>query len=110
MVYSPDLVVAPSARTPRVPTIHDLAFRVRPDLYPPALLRYLEAVTDRQLAGAAHIVTVSEATRVDLVERAGVAPDRISVVPNGVDDRFLHATATGYRDSASTTVSRRPIC
>ncbi len=91
VVYSPDLIVAPAGRTPRVPTVHDLAFRVRPDLYPPALLRYLEAVTDRQLAAAAHVVTVSRATRDDLVERAGVGPDRISVVPNGVDGRFLAA-------------------
>jgi glycosyltransferase involved in cell wall biosynthesis len=91
VVYSPDLAVAPSGRVPRVPTIHDLAFRVRPDLYPPALLRYLDAITDRQLAAATHIVTVSEATRADLIERARVSPDRISIVPNGIDRRFLVA-------------------
>ncbi len=91
VVYSPDLAVAPSGRTPRVPTIHDLAFLVHPELYPPKLLSYLRAVTDRQVAAAAHIVTVSESSRIDLIERAGVRPERISVVPNGVDGRFFVA-------------------
>ena len=91
VVYSPDLAVAPSGRTPRVPTIHDLAFLVHPELYPPRLLAYLRAVTGRQIAAAAHVVTVSESSRADLVERAGVAPDRISIVPNGVDKRFFVA-------------------
>lgn len=91
VVYSPDLVVAPSGRTPRVPTIHDLAFLVHPELYPPRLLAYLRAVTDRQLAAATHIVTVSDSSRTDLIERAGVVPERISIVPNGVDDRFFAA-------------------
>ena len=91
LVYSPDLAVAPSGRAPRVPTVHDLAFLVHPELYPPGLLRYLRAVTDRQLASAAHVVTVSEASRTDLIERAGVRSERISVVPNGVDGRFFDA-------------------
>lgn len=92
IVYSPDLVVAPSGRAPRVPTVHDLAFLVHPELYPPKLRRYLRSVTDRQLAAAAHVVTVSEASRVDLIERAGVRPERISIVPNGADGRFFDAT------------------
>ena len=91
VVYSPDLAVAPAGRTPRVPTIHDLAFLVHPELYPPKLLRYLRTVTRRQLAAAAHIVTVSESSRIDLIERAGVRPERIAVVPNGVDERFFTA-------------------
>jgi glycosyltransferase involved in cell wall biosynthesis len=92
VVWSPDVAVAPAGRTPRVPTVHDLAFMVRPDLYPPPLLAWLETVTRRQLPAAAHVVTVSEASRADLVERAGLEPARVSVVPNGVDDRFLAAT------------------
>ena len=36
-------------------------------------------------------MTVSESSRADLIERAGVRPERISVVPNGVDARFLAA-------------------
>lgn len=91
LVYSPDLAVPPSGTAPRVPTIHDVAFLVCPDLYPPRLLRYLRDVTARQLRTAAHLVTVSEASRQDLIQLAGVGAGRISVVPNGVDERFFVA-------------------
>lgn len=104
-VYSPDLAVAPSGRVPQVPTIHDLAFMVRPELYPPRLLTYLRAVTNRQIATAAHIVTVSASSRTDLIERVGVRPERISVVPNGVDERFFAAEPP---DQATRTRLRLP--
>ena len=93
VVYSPDLAVPPSGAAARVPTIHDVAFLVRPDLYPPPLLRYLRGVTAHQLRTAAHLITVSEASRQDLIEVAGVEAGRISVVPNGVDERFFAAQA-----------------
>lgn len=98
VVWTPDVAAPPAGRTPRVPTIHDLAFRVHPELYPEALRRYLERVTDRQVATAARIVTVSEASRADLVALAGADPDRVDVVPNGVDDRFLGAAPLGDAD------------
>ncbi len=112
VVYSPDLAVASSGRTPRVPTVHDLAFLVHPELYPPKLLGYLQAVTRRQLTVAAQIITVSGSSRTDLIERAGVRPERISVVPNGVDERFFAAqppdatlrTALGLPDAYLLTV------
>jgi glycosyltransferase involved in cell wall biosynthesis len=34
------------------------------------------------------VITVSEFSRGELVELLGVAPDRVAVVPNGVDERF----------------------
>jgi len=40
------------------------------------------------LRRAARVVTPSEATKRDVVRLRGVSPDRISVVPYGVDDRF----------------------
>jgi glycosyltransferase involved in cell wall biosynthesis len=36
----------------------------------------------------ARIVAVSECTRRDLIQHAGMAPDRITVVPNGLDTSF----------------------
>jgi alpha-1,3-rhamnosyl/mannosyltransferase len=56
------------------------------------------------------VVAVSETTRRDLVERLGVAPERVTVVPNGVDRRFFEATPPtveqqqrlGLRDAGSS--------
>jgi glycosyltransferase involved in cell wall biosynthesis len=89
LIYSPDFTAPPSGRTPRVVTVHDLAFIVRPESAPAALRRYLSAVVPRQIEGAARVVAVSEATRRDLIERLGADPARIALVPNGVEDRFF---------------------
>jgi len=91
VVYSPDFTAPPAGRAPRLATIHDLAYLRCPEYVPPALRRYLSAVVPRQLAGSARVLTVSETTRVDLMERLGVPEGRITVVPNGVEDRFFAA-------------------
>ena len=91
VVYSPDFTAPPAGRAPRLATIHDLAYLRCPEHVPPALRRYLSAVVPRQVAGLARVITVSETTRVDLIERLGVPEGRITVVPNGVEDRFFAA-------------------
>jgi glycosyltransferase involved in cell wall biosynthesis len=98
VVYSPDFTAPPAGGAPRVMTVHDLAFLVRPELVPEALRRYLAAVVPRQIATAARVVAVSGTTRRDLAERLGVPPDRIAVVPNGVEGRFFSAEPMGAVD------------
>lgn len=45
------------------------------------------------MAGAVRLIAISEQTRADFAAR-GFDPDRISVVPNGIDPRAWHATAS----------------
>lgn len=45
------------------------------------------------LRRAAHVIAPTEATKRDLIALRGVAPERISVVPYGVDARFRPLTA-----------------
>ncbi len=91
VVYSPDFVAPPAGRAPSLMTIHDLAFLVCPEYVAPPLRTYLSTVVPRQLAVAARVLTVSETTKRDLIERLGVAEERILVVPNGVEERFFAA-------------------
>lgn len=91
VVYSPDFTVPPSLGKPRLMTVHDLAFIICPERAPAALRAYLSAAVPRQLQAAAHVLTVSETTKRDLIERLQVAPHRISIVGNGVDERFFTA-------------------
>lgn len=98
VVYSPDFTVPPAGRTPRLMTIHDLAFRLWPDLVAPRLMRFLEGVVPRSARRAAGVVTVSESARRDLIAHLGLPADRISVVPNGVDGRFFAAVPPGEED------------
>lgn len=92
LVYSPDFTAPPSMRRPSIPTIHDLAFLVTPERAPASLRDYLAVVVLRQVQRAAAVATVSETTKRDLIERLGVEPNRIVVIPNAADQRFFEAT------------------
>ncbi|MGH2559822.1 MAG: glycosyltransferase family 4 protein [Thermomicrobiales bacterium] len=101
IAYSPDFTLPPVGRTPRVITVHDLAFDVCPWVTPAALRGYLSAVVPRQVRMASRVIAVSEATRIDLIDRYRVPPDRIDIVPNGVDERFFGALPLSANDRAS---------
>ncbi len=92
IVYSPDFVAPPLWRTPRIVTIHDLAFLTHPHLTTPGNAEFLTAAVQREIARDAHIAAVSAATRDRVINLLGVAPDRVRVVRNGVDRRFLEAS------------------
>lgn len=90
--FSPDFTMPPVGNMPRAITIHDLAFEIFPDKTSPALRRYLSAIVPKQIAEATRVLAVSETTKQDLIERLGVEESRISVVPNGVEERFFRAS------------------
>ena len=86
----PDLLFVPGHVIPfawpgKVLTvIHDLAFELFPDAYPLSDRTYLQLTTRWALARSRLLITVSESTKRDLVERHDVAPDRVRVVPLGI--------------------------
>lgn len=91
LIYSPDFTAPPGMRTPTIVTVHDLAFEVSPQHAPEALRRYLQAAVPRQVARAAAVAAVSETTARDLEERYRVPREKITIVSNGVDERFFDA-------------------
>jgi glycosyltransferase involved in cell wall biosynthesis len=97
---SADVLHCPTFRGPRdgsvptVLTVHDLAILRAPQAFPRWHRLYGRAGLARVLRAADAVLAVSEFTRDETVELAGVPPDRIRVVPNGVDGVF---TADGDR-------------
>jgi glycosyltransferase involved in cell wall biosynthesis len=75
-------------RVPTVLTVHDLAILRAPEAFPRWHRLYGRAGLTRVLRGADAIVAVSEFTRAETIDLAGVAPDRVHVVSNGVDAVF----------------------
>ena len=70
---------------PTVGTVHDLSPLRVPHKYDrlhQVWQRHFLPVLVRRLS---HVITVSESSRNDIVELAGVAPSRVTVIPNGVD-------------------------
>jgi glycosyltransferase involved in cell wall biosynthesis len=92
LAYSPDFTLPPVGRVPRIVTVHDLAFAVRPEFAPAPLRNYLSAVVPGQVRGAARVMAVSETTKRDLIEQYGIDPARVTVAPNGVEERFFAAS------------------
>ncbi len=86
--HSPDFVLPPLRRARGILTVHDLAFLLRPDCADAKLSAYLEEVVPRSVRRADFVIADSENTRNDVVVLLGVPPDRVEVVPGGVDARF----------------------
>jgi glycosyltransferase involved in cell wall biosynthesis len=74
---------------PAVVTVYDLGFLRHPGLFPPARRRYLRWGTRLAARRARRIVTLSEDVRRQLVDVLGVPPERVRVVPGGVDARVF---------------------
>jgi glycosyltransferase involved in cell wall biosynthesis len=73
---------------PTVLTVHDLAILRAPEAFPRWHRLYGAVGLRRVLRAADAIVAVSEFTRREVVELAGVPEERVRVVPNGVDPVF----------------------
>jgi glycosyltransferase involved in cell wall biosynthesis len=84
----PDLVMSPyhDVRMPKgvssVICVHDLCLDELESIYPRRIRTYYLALLRHNLQRAAFVITVSETSRSKLIERYGVAPDRIGVVFN----------------------------
>ncbi len=83
--HGPDFTLPLALFAHRVVTIHDLAFLTHPQYAFPKLAAYLGRVVPRTVRAADHIIAVSQCTADDLAQRLGVAPEKISVIPIGVD-------------------------
>ena len=86
--HSPDFVLPPLRRGRRILTVHDLAFLLYPECADAHLRDYLEHVVPRSAARADFVVADSANTLNDVVCLLGVAPERVAVVPGGVESRF----------------------
>lgn len=86
----PDVLFVPAHVLPRVlpkrtvVTIHDVGFRRHPEFYKPIQVAYHEATTRDIVRSSAHILTVSEFSKQELVTLYGCPPDRVHVTPLGV--------------------------
>lgn len=87
----PDVLFIPAHVLPRVlakrtvVTVHDVGFKRRPDLYKAHQVAYHDIAMRDILASHAHILTVSEYSKQEIVALYGCAPERITVTPLGVE-------------------------
>lgn len=80
--------VVPLLHPPTVVTIHDVGYRVFPETHPARRRLELELTTRWNLRAARHVITISHATKRDLINWYGVDPNRITVTHHGCSSIF----------------------
>lgn len=85
VLFSPAYSTPLLTQVPRVVALHDISFAARPEWF-----HWREGLRRRTLARRAAaasraVITISEFSRSEIVERFGVAPEKIHVVPPGID-------------------------
>ena len=84
--YNIPLLGAPC---PVVTTVHDVSFRVHPDLFLPKDRWILNTLVPRSMKRAARVIAVSESTRRDILRHYPSVPkDAVRVVLEAADARF----------------------
>ncbi len=119
LLHRPDVLYVPAHVLPlirprrSVVTIHDLGYLYYPETHRPADRLYLERATRWNARVAARVITISAATRDDLVSHYNVDPAQVTVVYPGVNDEVrrvdephrspLSARSIGFRKATCCT-------
>jgi alpha-1,3-rhamnosyl/mannosyltransferase len=69
---------------PTVATIHDLSVLRHPEWHPADRVRHFEKEFGPRLRECAHVLTVSDAMREEVIAELGLSPDRVSRAHHGV--------------------------
>jgi len=88
---------------PMVVSLHDVIVTWWDDDLSDSFVRYARQVTARVVRQAAAILTVSEWSKRDIVERFGADPEKVTVFYNGVHPDFLAGAPEGAGERARTT-------
>lgn len=83
-------VVPPGVSGKSIVIVHDMAYKVCPETVRLKTKRWLQLTLRRSCRRADAIVTVSESSKRDIIRYLGIEPEKITVMPNGVDLRFFH--------------------
>ena len=76
-------------------TLHDLSHIRYPQLHPRERVAYLNRQLPQSLQHARHVIVDALATQHELIDIFGIAADKISVIPLGVDSGFQAPHPTG---------------
>jgi Glycosyltransferase len=81
----------PATGRATVVTIHDISFELFPEFFSRTALARNRILIRASAKAASCVVTVSETSRRDIVERYGLPESRVVVIPNGVSPVFRPA-------------------
>jgi len=89
---SPDGYLSLKTEIPQIAVIHDLNFEHYPEDLPKSARNYLCKYVPKFAEKAAHIITVSNFSKDDIITTYGVDPSKITVAHNGGSEEFKPCT------------------
>jgi glycosyltransferase involved in cell wall biosynthesis len=108
--HGTDFFAPPTRRgVRRIITIHDLAFERYPDETMPGMLTTLKRDVPRSVQQADAIISVSEATRRDVIDIYDAPPDHVITIPHGVSERFFRRGALSTDIRQKLNIPNDPI-
>jgi glycosyltransferase involved in cell wall biosynthesis len=93
----------------RVVTVHDLIYQHFPGTFPPAARLGLQLVVPAGARRARRVQVPSSATKAEVVQHFGLAPDKIDVVPNGLGMRDVPDPTGEAELRARLELGARPV-
>ena len=89
LFHAPHYVLPTLAPCRSVVTIHDCIHLMFPQYLPNRLAyAYARSILWTASRRASRVMTVSEASKRDIVQFLGIPGDRVVIIPNGIDERF----------------------
>ena len=105
-VRSPDLAFYPNytayptrARVPKAVVIYDLSFRRYPTMFTVRSRRFLDRWVPRSIDRSEVVIAISEFTRQEILSTYDVDPDKVVVIPCGVDPAIFRPPAEAEVDA-----------
>jgi glycosyltransferase involved in cell wall biosynthesis len=86
--FSPDGYLSLTSTVPQVGVIHDINFEHYPKDLPFAARHYLRTFFPRFAQKAAHVITVSNYSRQDIIDTYGISTQKVSAFWNSAADEF----------------------
>lgn len=99
-----NFVVPPGVKGKVVTIVHDMAYKAYPNTVNKKTRSWLEINMKASCRRADVIITVSEFSKQEIIKYMNINPEKIKVMPNGVDLDLYHP---GYNDKIVTEVKSR---
>lgn len=92
-------VVPPVMKCPTVVMIHDISYEYHPEYFNPLECKRMKLLIPFSARKSEHVLTVSEYSKQQIMQKYHIPEDKITVTYNGVNEQFcvLPSDADGYK-------------